>query len=412
MLSHPLSEIKELFYSELSDKRTGASHNCVYLTDERYQQLVSDVTRAKVASKKERRDYWLLKKFDVMVVQRKAKLILPLMEAGSAVKFYVADNELFDILHQTHVAIGHGRRDRMMKELASRYKNITRRDVELFIQLCESCQKNKRAVKKRVPAVVKTSSTGFEFNSRCQVDFVDFQYNPDGDYKFMLVYRDHFTKFVILKALKSKTAEEVAHNLVDIFTLIGAPSILECDNGRAFSNKVLSIVKKYWPNLRIMQGRRRHDQGQDSVERTNQDIENMLTSWMHNENCAKWTDGIRFVQMMMNGTYHSAVKSCPYEALFGCKMKVGTSNQLGLQDVLNNTDHEESEVGLITTTQPSTSQQGTSLGYVCCVCCKPTNGVQQCQDCDRHINGICGHLFHEEGGGGNCSHVLCPPTKC
>lgn len=43
-------------------------------------------------------------------------------------------------------------------------------------------------------------------NSRAQIDLIDYQSMPDGGQKFVLVYQDHLTKFVNLRALKSKTA--------------------------------------------------------------------------------------------------------------------------------------------------------------------------------------------------------------
>jgi len=57
------------------------------------------------------------------------------------------------------------------------------------------------------------------------------QAQPDGDYKFIMVYQDHLTKFVILRPLTRKRAEEVAYVLIDIFTTFGAPAILQSDNG-------------------------------------------------------------------------------------------------------------------------------------------------------------------------------------
>jgi hypothetical protein len=48
------------------------------------------------------------------------------------------------------------------------------------------------------------------------------QSNKNGDFKFILVYQDHFTKFVSLRSLKTKTASEVAYNLIDIFCIFGA----------------------------------------------------------------------------------------------------------------------------------------------------------------------------------------------
>jgi hypothetical protein len=59
-----------------------------------------------------------------------------------------------------------------------------------------------------------------------QVDLVDMQSLPDGDYKFIMHYLDHLTKFSVLKALTSKRAAEVGYQLLDIFLLFGAQGIL------------------------------------------------------------------------------------------------------------------------------------------------------------------------------------------
>ena len=53
---------------------------------------------------------------------------------------------------------------------------------------------------------------------------------PDNEYKWIMHYQDHFTKFSVLRTLKSKKAAEVAYNLLDIFLLLGAPHILQSDN--------------------------------------------------------------------------------------------------------------------------------------------------------------------------------------
>ena len=76
-------------------------------------------------------------------------------------------------------------------------------------------------------------------NSRCQVDLIDMQSEPDKEYLFIMNYQDHLTKFTILRPLKTKTAEEVAYQLLDIFCLFGAPYILQSDNGREFANKLI-----------------------------------------------------------------------------------------------------------------------------------------------------------------------------
>lgn len=47
------------------------------------------------------------------------------------------------------------------------------------------------------------------------------QSKPDGEWKFIAVYQDHLTKYVILRALKTKTASEVAAQVSTIFALFG-----------------------------------------------------------------------------------------------------------------------------------------------------------------------------------------------
>jgi transposase InsO family protein len=65
---------------------------------------------------------------------------------------------------------------------------------------------------------------------------------PDKDFKWILNYQDHFTKFSILRSLKSKKAEETAKELLDIFLQFGAPSILQSDNGREFTATIIKEV--------------------------------------------------------------------------------------------------------------------------------------------------------------------------
>jgi len=96
-----------------------------------------------------------------------------------------------------------------------------------------------KEIHKKKGLVVK-SIISSEMNSRCQIDLIDMQVQPDRDYKFICVYQDHLTKFVILRPLKHKSAEAVANVLLDIFTLFGVPAILQSDNGREFVNKIIS----------------------------------------------------------------------------------------------------------------------------------------------------------------------------
>lgn len=98
-----------------------------------------------------------------------------------------------------------------------------------------------------------------------------------------MVYQDHLIRFGVLKVLKSKTVEIVVYSLVDIFTLLGAPPILHSDNSREFANNVVSSLKEYCLTLNIIHGKPRNLQSQGNIERANEDIENILCTWMQEE---------------------------------------------------------------------------------------------------------------------------------
>ncbi|XP_023223766.1 KRAB-A domain-containing protein 2-like [Centruroides sculpturatus] len=249
--------VKQRFDDKLFKIRVNAAKNSIFLTETTYQKLINNVQKVKMTTEKEPRDYWLLNHYDVMIVENKSKLIYLVKEGVSTIQYYVMNSELFHVLHEAHLAIGHGGRDRM-------------------------------------------------------VDLIGFQSQPDREYKFIMVYQDHHTKFVILKSLMSKRAEEVAYNLVDIFSLLGAQSILQSDNGREFANNVVTSLKEFWPALKIVYGKPRHSQSQGSVERANQHIENMFCTWMQDNKSDRWSEGLHFIQFMKNRAYHSGIKRTPH----------------------------------------------------------------------------------------------------
>ena len=69
--------------------------------------------------KKEPTYYQLLKRYDVVQIGNTVKLIYPVAEGSSSIKYYVQKEDIFDVIHDAHLAIGHGRQNRMVKETQS-----------------------------------------------------------------------------------------------------------------------------------------------------------------------------------------------------------------------------------------------------------------------------------------------------
>ena len=179
---------------------------------------------------KNKNDYYLIKKYELQLADENYSVI----KKGSG-KIIVSTNDLYDAVKTAHQSTGHGGRTVTLKELNEKFANISQEIVSLFIEGCDSCQMKRNKTRKGLVVRPITSHT---FNSRCQVDLIDLQTRPDGCYEFIFVYQDHLTKFVRLRPLKTKTAKEVAYNLIDVFTDLGSPCILQSDNGREFANQV------------------------------------------------------------------------------------------------------------------------------------------------------------------------------
>lgn len=198
--------------------------------------------------KKLPRHYWLQQHYEIISIEGKDFLTTPVNEKNPKIKYYCSYESLFDVLFDTHQAIGHGGRDRMIKEVNRRYKNVSQKEIRIFLTLCEPCQRKKCGTQK---GVVVKPIISHHLNSRCQVDLIYFQSQPDEEFKFILTYQDHLTKFTLLRPLKCKEAVAVAEQLLDIFLTFGAPCILHSDNGRKFCNAKVTELDKGCRNANV-----------------------------------------------------------------------------------------------------------------------------------------------------------------
>ena len=102
-------------------------------------------------------------------------------------RFHVALKDVFDILHAAHAETGHGGRTRMYEQVKRRYVSITSEHVVLYINLCVTCQEKAKVPRK---GLVHKLMIFEKYLLRAQVDLIDMQANPDGEYRFILNYQN------------------------------------------------------------------------------------------------------------------------------------------------------------------------------------------------------------------------------
>ena len=145
----------------------------------------------------------------------------------------------------------------------------------------------------------------------------------------------------MLRPLKSKHAEVIAENLVNIFCHFGSPVLLHSDNGREFVNQIIHALLKLWPECKMINGKARHSQSQGSVERCNRDIESMLACWQRDNNTTRWAYGLQFVQYAKNARYHKGIGRSPFMAQMGHEAQLGVQTLNLDKDILEGVDTEE-----------------------------------------------------------------------
>lgn len=157
------------------------------------------------------------------MIAREKKLISKMAYGEGIIKYFVINEEIFELIHEAHIQTGHGGQKRTEDKVDEKYANITRMCSDIYLQSCIICEKTKSLPKKGLvvkPLLFKGA------NKRSYVDLVNMQTCPDQEFKYFMNYQDHLTKFCVLKPLKTKSIEKVVYNLLDIFCLLGPPAVL------------------------------------------------------------------------------------------------------------------------------------------------------------------------------------------
>ncbi|XP_021116453.1 SCAN domain-containing protein 3-like isoform X4 [Heterocephalus glaber] len=413
--------MREKFFKSLAVLLENKSNNTKIFSKAKYCQLIREVKDAKAKAKQESVDYRWLARFDVILVQGNVKLIEAINGETDKVRYYLHSEDLFDILHDTHLSIGHGGRTRMEKELQAKYKNITKEVIMLYLTLCKPCQQKNSKLKK-----VLTSKPIKEINSRWQVDLIDMQLNPDGEYKFIMHYQDLHTKLSFLRSLKSKRPQEVAHALLDIFAVIGAPSVLQSNNGREFSSQIITELSNIWPELKLVHGK--PQVCHSSTEET-EEIQKRIFSWMQMNNSPHWAEFLWFIQMIQNQPYHRGMQQTACEDVFSSEAKLDLSHSQLTEELVGRlhrenkldqvnkelentlraqyeeyietrTDSDIEENLSITTKVAKNSPPESRLRFLCCVLCeKESIGASNCVSYLGNVHALHGVSSHQEASG-------------
>lgn len=192
--------------------------------------------------------------------------------------------EVFDVILRYHLQAGHKKSASTYNLISEHNCNITFSMVKFFIEHCPTClkhEKDKHKKKKEKGPAKAIISSGFR--DRIQMDLVNYERDPQFDIngvlmRYLLVLKDHFTKFVWLRAIQHKDAKYVHHTLRCLFHEIGFPLILHSDNGTEFVNQLIEsfIREESNSNTFMVNGAPRTPRVQGSVENMNYHVQQCI----------------------------------------------------------------------------------------------------------------------------------------
>lgn len=136
--------VQQRFYNKLEEAVKNKTDHFSFLTKSAYDNLLIEVEEAISASKRSSLQHRRVKRFNVVSIGDSKKLVA----RGDEVKYFIPMEDIYDVIDSAHTATGHGGRDRLRAETSLKYANITVEMINIYLDLCETCQKKKDLEKK------------------------------------------------------------------------------------------------------------------------------------------------------------------------------------------------------------------------------------------------------------------------
>ena len=256
--------------------------------------------------------------------------------------------QMFDIIKFVHVKLSmHLKSDRTWNTIKDSYANIPRKLVAKYVKLCPICSGKCPVVHPPKGAIKPILSN--EYRDRFQLDLIDYQNDPQSwpddetgtKFHFLLVIKDHFTRFIVGHELETKSAHLVARAIYKIYSIIGYPLIQHTDNGKEFvAAEVTRLLHEISPSSRTLTGRPRTPRDQGSIERSNGAIKNCLGSGVQDEilagtKDASWLTEYPRVFAGLNASSNRSDGLSAYFMLFGMnylRTNFNTTTQSEIED--------------------------------------------------------------------------------
>lgn len=221
---------------------------------------------------------------------------------------------LMRVFHDAPFAGHLGERRTLKKISVNYYWESMALDVVAYVQACVAC-KTRKSDRHRLqvpPGMMDAPTEPFELVS---IDFAG-PFKKAGDYEYVLVVIDHFTRWAITIPTYTQKVETVVKSLIDeLYNKFGMPRRLLSDRGSNFMSQVCKELHSFLGVKQLFTSAY-HPQTNGMVERFNSTFKGMLAA-LEEQYADQWVDMLQSVTFAYNTSVHETTKMTPYYALFG-----------------------------------------------------------------------------------------------
>ncbi|KAJ4745297.1 polyprotein [Rhynchospora pubera] len=222
------------------------------------------------------------------------------------------------LMHEIHDSSvgGHSGMQATYKRLKSQfYWPHMKEEVYKHVSECHNCQQNK-VEHIKLPGLLRPLPIPKEAWSSISLDFISGLPRSEGK-DVILVVVDRLTKYAHLMALKHpyKAADVAQLFIENVYKLHGLPTDIVSDRDPLFTSKFWrELMDKLGIKLNLSTAY--HPQSDGQTERVNQCIEGYLRGMLFNQ-AKKWVRWLPLAEYWYNTNYHTAIKTTPFQALYG-----------------------------------------------------------------------------------------------
>ena len=233
--------------------------------------------------------------------------------------------EIMQILKENHnETVGHLGIQRTLKRIQENHQwNNMLKDVEEFVNKCETCQTEKltRIRPKETPVI---TDTPLEPNDKIAMDIFGPLTKTEKGNQFILSIQDQLTKYLILTPLKDQQANWIINSLLEHYSYIfSTPKTILTDQGQNFVSKLMGTFEQAF-KIRHIKTTNFHPQSNGSIERTHSTVKDLLKTCMKDRQ-NEWDENLKLICMGYNTSVHETTGHTSFERTANMPSTIATT---------------------------------------------------------------------------------------